>query len=221
MTEPILKMLVVDGHPDEGRLITHLLNHYAESLGEHALVERLAVRDLVFDPNLRKGYGAEQEWEPDLKRVAEAIDACDHLVVGFPLWWGGEPALLKGLLDRILLPGYAFRYHRDNPFWDRLLVGRSADVVVTMDTPPWYLRAVYGDPIARRWRRQELGFCGFSPIRVLRLGPTRRGGAAKRLQSWQAEIERAAKSAASLKRGAKGVMSGRVSFTEAVTERQS
>ncbi len=62
--------------------------------------------------------------------------------------------LLKGLLDRILLPGFAFRYHRANPFWDKLLSGRSADVIVTMDTPPWYLRLLYGDPVSRRWRHQ-------------------------------------------------------------------
>jgi len=89
---------------------------------------------------------------------------------------------LKGLLDRVILPGFAFRYHKKGVFWDRLLAGRSADVVVTMDTPPWYLRAVYGDPVGRRWRRQVLGFCGFNPIRVFRFGPTRQGQAKKRIE---------------------------------------
>lgn len=222
MTKPTLRALVLDGHPDDGRLVTHLLDHYAASLSEGAIVERLAVRDLAFDPSLRRGYGADQAWEPDLDRVAAAISACDHLVVGFPLWWGSEPALLKGLLDRVLLPGFAFRYHRDNPFWDRLLAGRSADLVITMDTPPWYLRVIYGDPVSRRWRRQVLGFCGFSPVRVLRLGTTRRGGTAKRLPAWRAEIERAARSAAALKRARKmAVPGGRADFAEAVAERRS
>ena len=129
--------------------------------------------------------------------------------------------LLKGLLGRILLPGFAFRYHRDNPFWDRLLAGRSADVIVTMDTPAWYLRTVYGDPVARRWRRQILGFCGFHPIRIIRLGPTRRGGAAKRINVWKTDIARAANSATELKRGAKSVEADRSAFAEAVMERQS
>ena len=99
-------------------------------------------------------------------------------MVGFPLWWGGEPAALKGLLDRLLLPGFAFKYHRRDSFWDRLLSGRSADVIVTMDTPPWYLRLLYGDPIGHRWRQQVLGFCEFKPLRIHRFGQTRRGGAA-------------------------------------------
>jgi putative NADPH-quinone reductase len=130
--------------------------------------------------------------------------------------------LLKGVLDRILLPGFAFRYHRDDPFWDRLLAGRSADVIITMDTPPWYLRLVYGDPVARRWRRQVLGFCGFSPIRVLRLGPTRRGNAGKSIARWQSRIAKAAKTAAHLRRVAKSVGAARrTEFADAVVERQS
>ena len=179
------------------------------------------MRDLAFDLNLRRGYRDDQDWEPDLERVGTAIAACDHLVVGFPLWWGGEPTLLKGVLDRILLPGFAFRYHCANPFWDRLLAGRSADVIVTMDTPPWYLRLMYGDPVSRRWRHQVLGFCGFAPVRVLRFGPTRRGGTAKKLAGWEAQVAYAARSAISLKRGAKHpVLGGRAEFKRAVIERQ-
>jgi len=217
-----LQTLILDGHPDSGRLITYLLDRYEASLDDGATVQRLAVRDLAFDPNLRQGYRADQTWEPDLQRVGAALDACDHLVVGFPLWWGGEPMLLKGLLDRVLLPGFAFRYHRANPFWDKLLAGRSADVIVTMDTPPWYLRVLYGDPVSRRWRHQVLGFCGFAPIRVLRFGPTRRGGTAKRLTSWEVQVAGAAKSATTLQRAAKrSTLTGRAEFDQAVIERQS
>lgn len=220
--ELALHTLIIDGHPTAGRLIGALLDHYAASLPPGTTVERIAVRDLAFDPNLRHGYSADQSREPDLERVGAALDACDHLVVGFPLWWGGEPMLLKGLLDRILLPGFAFRYRRGSPFWDRLLVGRSADVIVTMDTPPWYLRLIYGDPVARRWRHQVLGFCGFHPIRIMRFGPTRRGGAARNIGTWRSKLGKAAATAAGLKRGAKSpALAGRTAFPEAISERQS
>ncbi len=215
-----MNILILDGHPVPQRLTSTLLAHYAASVGA-ASVQMMSVRDLAFDPNLQNGYGAEQGWEPDLERVAAAIDACDHLVVGFPLWWGGEPAMLKGLLDRILLPGYAFRYHRDNVFWQRLLCGRSADVIVTMDTPPWYLRLIYGDPIGRRWRHQVLGFCGFKPVRILRLGPTRRGAAARNLPRWLGQVEKMAATAGGLKRAPKQINPPRTTFAEAVNERKS
>ena len=217
-----MRVLILDGHPDERRLITGLLDHYVASLTTGIDVERIAVRDLRFNGTLAKGYSADQDWEPDLQAVAEAIDACDHLVVGFPLWWGGEPSGLKGLLDRLLLPGFAFRYHRDNPFWDRLLAGRSADVVITMDTPPWYLRLVYGNPVVRRWRHQVLGFTGIAPIRFFICGPVRRGQAAKRIGGWQRKLADAARTALGLKRGAKqSVLAGQAAFAEAVAERRS
>ena len=216
-----MRFLLIDGHPDEGRLVSGLLGHYAASLPAGDAVESIALRDLAFDPNLRHGYNAEQPWEPDLRRLAAAVDACDHLVFAFPLWWGGEPMVLKGLLDRLLVPGFAYRYRKNSAFWDRLLVGRSADVIVTMDTPPWYLRLVYGDPVARRWRRQVLGFCGIAPVRVLRFGPTRRGQAKKRIGGWRAEVAKAAATAASLKRGNKPDPLQRAAPRQAMEERQS
>lgn len=198
-----LNVLVIDGHPDQGRLIGTLLDRYVAALPQTSVVTRIAVRDLAFDPTLRRGYGPEQPWEPDLVRLAEALDRADHLVIGFPLWWGAEPAPLKGLMDRLLLPGFAFKYRRGSPWWDRLLAGRSADLIVTMDTPPWFLRLAYGDAVMVRWKRQVLGFCGIAPIRVHRLGMVRRGGVKKSLGAWTRRLEAAARSAAGLRRPAK------------------
>ncbi len=217
-----MNVLILDGHPDSGRLISGLLDHYEQALPANASIERINIRDLAFASNLQRGYAREQPWEPDLQNLAAAVNRCDHLVVGFPLWWGAEPALLKGLLDRLLVPGFAFRYHRQGMFWDRLLAGRSADVFVTMDTPPWYLRLIYADPVGHRWRRQVLGFCGFAPIRIYRFGITRRGGAAKRISGWHHQLTRAAQSAAGLKRAPKNdALAIQVDFAKAAAERQS
>lgn len=198
-----MRVLILDGHPDDGRLASHLLDTYQAALDDGVEVERIAVRDLAFDPNLRRGYRQVQPLEPDLERVAAAIVACDHLVVGFPMWWGSEPAQLKGLIDRVLLPGFAFRYHKDDPFWDRLLIGRSADAIITTDTPSWYLRFAYGNPVVRRWRGQILGFCGFKPVRIVKFGPVRHGGAEKNIGAWRRKVERLAASAATLHRAVK------------------
>jgi NAD(P)H dehydrogenase (quinone) len=183
---------------------------------------RINLRDLSFEPNLRSGYAADQSWEADLRRVGDAISACDHLVVGFPLWWGAEPALVKGLVDRVLLPGFAFNYRRESVWWDRLLAGRSADVIATMDTPPWFLRLVYGDPVMRRWRSQILGFCGVKPIRQYRFGPTRRGEARNRVAKWERELVRAAATVGGLRRGKKmNLTRDHESFQKAADNRMS
>ncbi len=54
-----MHVLILDGHPDERRLNSTLLDHYAASLRPEVTVQRIAVRDLAFDPNLRRGYGAD------------------------------------------------------------------------------------------------------------------------------------------------------------------
>ncbi len=188
-----MRVLLLDGHPDRGRLTTHLLDIYAGALPAGAEVTRIAVRDLAFDPVLRNGYKRRTEWEPDVHKVAEALDACDHLVVAFPMWWGAEPAELKGLIDRVFLPKFMFAYHDNDPWWDRLMAGRSADVIVTMDTPPLFLWLAYGNAVIRRWKGQVLGFVGFAPVRVLTFGPVGKGGAEKNLGNWQAKTERLAR----------------------------
>lgn len=189
-----MKVLLLDGHPDEGRLTTHLLDAYCQALPASVAVTRVAVRDLAFTPILRQGYAKRTKWEPDLARLAEQFDACDHLVVAFPLWWGSEPAELKGLIDRLFLPGFMFAYHTEDPWWDRLMAGRSADVIVTMDTPPLFLWLAYGNAVIRRWKGQVLGFVGFAPVRVLTFGPVGKGGADKNLGNWTAKIAKLARS---------------------------
>jgi NAD(P)H dehydrogenase (quinone) len=198
-----MRVLLIDGHPGAGRLSAHLLDTYQAALPEGTEVDRIAIRDLAFNPDLTRGYVELPPLEPDLDRALALIEGCDHLVLVFPLWWGAEPARLKGFWDRVLLPRRAFRYHRDDPWWDRLLAGRSADVIVTMDTPPVYLRLAYFDPVGWRYRRQVLGFVGFRPIRLHYFGMVRRGGAERNLVRWRAKVERAARSAAALRRPAR------------------
>jgi len=183
-----MNVLLIDAHPDEGRLTSHLIDVYEDFLPTDLNRARIALRDLEFSPNLKHGYAKRTDWEPDVERMAAAIDACDHLVIAFPMWWGAEPAELKGLLDRLFLPGFAFAYHEDDPWWDKLLQGRSVDVIITMDTPPLFLRFMYGNSIIHRWKKQVLGFVGFKPVRVAAFGPVKDGSADKSLEKWRKKL---------------------------------
>ena len=198
-----MKVLILDGHPDGERLSAHLLGSYAKALPQGVEQETLAVRDLQFERTLLGKFADQQPFEPDLRRLWRSIAACDHLVICFPLWWGAEPGPLKGLFDRMLQPDYAFRYRNGGASWDRLLAGRSADVIITMDTPPLILRFLYGDPVGRRLHRQVLGFCGFKPLRIFRFGPVHGGGAENNLSRWVDAVERAARSCPELRRAQK------------------
>lgn len=189
-----MNVLLIDGHPDEGRFASHLLDIYQAALPPEAKISRVNVRDLEFTPNLKHGYLKRTDWEPDITALAEKLDACDHAVFAFPMWWGSEPAMLKGLIDRLFLPGFTYQFHEGETLWEKMLEGRSADVIATMDTPPFFLRLLYRNPIINRWKGQVLGFVGFAPVRFLACGVIREGGAEKNLAKWTTRIEKMARS---------------------------
>lgn len=198
-----MQILLIDAHPDEGRYCSHLLNIYQSALPGHCDVKRVALRDLNYALNLKHGYNKRTEWEPDLLQTAQKLDACDHVVFAFPMWWGAEPAELKGLLDRLFLPGFSFAYHENDTWWDKLMMGRSADVIITMDTPPWYHRIAHGNAVVHRWKKQILSFAGFKPVRILPLGQVKFGGGAKHTAKWAGKVEQLARTAGPAKPDAK------------------
>ncbi|MFV0386307.1 NAD(P)H-dependent oxidoreductase [Paracoccus sp. (in: a-proteobacteria)] len=198
-----MRVLLIDGHPDKDRLSAHLLDMFQRALPASDMIDRIAIRDLRFDPILRRGYTEPQPLEEDLQRATRAIMDADHIVIAHPLWWGAEPALMAGFYERVFMPGTTFRYHKRDPFWDKLLKGRSGDVLITTDTPVPWLKLRFGNPIGKRLRHQVLGFCGIRPLRVGFFGPVRRGGAEKRMAGWQRQIRALAESAGALRRGKK------------------
>lgn len=161
------KIYLLMGNPDkDGTLSNELADAYvaaAEATGHE--VRRANIGDLQFDPLLHKGYKVIQELEPDLLKVQEDMRWADHFVLVYPLWWSGMPALLKGMWDRMFIPGFAFRFHKHThwysmPGWDRLLKGKTARVVVLSKSQPWQIRMLFGD-FSNEITRAILGFSGY------------------------------------------------------------
>lgn len=65
-----------------------------------------------FNPNLEFGYRKKSELEPDLLDAQAKLKWADHVVWIYPVWWSSVPAIMKGFIDRILLPGFAFKKGR-------------------------------------------------------------------------------------------------------------
>ena len=157
-------LLVIDGHPDAGSLTSALAQRYAAGAGERTVV--LSLRELAFEPQLRGGYRGTQALEPDLAHARELLEWSDHVTVLTPVWWGSVPGLLKGFFDRTLERGWAFRY-LDNGRPEGLLPERTGRLVVTADSPRWYLPLV-GDTTVRQVKGRTLEFCGIKPVKVTR-----------------------------------------------------
>jgi len=177
-------ILVILGHPDTQSFCGSLSKAYIDSAKSAGLEVRvLQLGELKFDPILWKGYKRVQELEPDLLKSQEFIKWADHIVFVYPNWWGAMPALMKGFFDRVFLPGFAFKYRDKSQFWDKLLLGRTAHLMVTMDTPPWYYRWIYHRPGHNEMKRTILGFCGIKLTRVTEFAPVR-GASQKQLDKW-------------------------------------
>jgi 1,4-dihydroxy-2-naphthoate polyprenyltransferase len=182
------RILVILGHPRRDSFCGALADAYAEGAREAGhQVARLDLAELTFDPHVRLPSPRDQALEADLVRAQERILWADHLVFVYPTWWGTMPALLKGFLDRALTPGFAFEASEEEPSaWTKRLKGRSAHLLVTMDTPPWIHRLVYRQPGHQAMRRATLGFCGIGPTFLSAFGPVRPASPETRAR-WVAE----------------------------------
>lgn len=168
------RVLVLLGHPSNDSLCASLAQSYIEGAQKAGHeVRYTAVGQLQFDPLLHNGYETIQSLEPDLVQFQQDMAWAQHVVWVYPIWWGTMPALLKGLIDRTFLPGFAFKFHPGQWMAEQLLTGRSAHLMVTMDTPPWYDRWVYRQPGQQQMKRLILEFCGIQPVAVTRFGPVK------------------------------------------------
>ncbi len=169
------RVLLIQGHPDTGhRHLGHALaDAYAEgAIGAGHELKRIDVASLDF-PLLRSA----EDWEhgalpPTLADAQAAIGWCEHMVLFFPLWLGDMPAMLKGFLEQIARPGFAFRPDAKNPFGAKGLTGRSARVVVTMGMPALVYRWIYRAHSVRSLERNVLGFVGIAPVHETLIGST-------------------------------------------------
>ena len=177
------RILILQGHPDARH--PHLCHALANAYERGAIdgghdIRALDVAQLEF-PLL----SSEDEWlhgalPPALAQAQTAVAWCQHLVIVFPLWLGGMPARLKGFLEQVARPGFAFKPGDGNPFARKGLAGRSARVIVTMGMPAlvyrWYFRA----HSVKALERNILGFVGFAPIHETLIGGVAQLGEAQR-----------------------------------------
>lgn len=189
------KIFILLGHPDSGpeplsRQLADAYETAARAAGHE--VRRTNLAGMTFDPILHKGYRSRMDLEPDLLKVQEDLSWCEHFVLFYPNWWGGMPALLKGMWDRMFLPRFAFSMWKNKFGWDALLKGRTARVVITCSNPVLLDHLAFGDFTASI-KRSLLSFAGFS-VRVTGIGRSERLSETQKAH-WLKRIGALAKSA--------------------------
>jgi NAD(P)H dehydrogenase (quinone) len=184
------KILIISGHPVKDTFSDKLTEAYIEgATASGADIRHLKLKEMQFDPNFSAGYRGQQDLEPDLQRAQEYIIWADHLVFFYPNWWTTFPALLKGFIDRTFLPGFAFKYSSRNLPPIGLLKSKSARLIVTMDSPPWYYRWISHQPGHHAMKKGTLEFCGVRPVRISTIGSVKTSTDKKRA-NWLSQVKR-------------------------------
>jgi NAD(P)H dehydrogenase (quinone) len=106
-----MKTLIVTAHPDPESLTAGIAELVRVAL-EPGEVEIADLAAEGFDPRFgaadRHSYRVGGEFPDDVAAEHRRLDAADHLVLVFPVWWWSMPALLKGWVDRVFVNGWAF-----------------------------------------------------------------------------------------------------------------
>ncbi len=189
-------ILIINAHPDPESFCRSLAMSYQEGAEKAGASCRLVnLYELEFNPMLGAGYRIPMPLEPDLIQVQEWIAASQHLVFVYPNWWGTYPALLKGFLDRVFLPGFAFKYGENSSRWEKLLKQKSGLLLVTMDTPVWYYQLGFRAPGHNAMKRCVLHFCGVKPVKSVVFSPIKNSSQEKRKQWLTDAVKRGGKDA--------------------------
>ena len=166
-------ILMIQGHPDvsQDHLCHTLADAYASAATSSGHMVRYSVVAQLDFPLLRNP----REWEHSeapagLRQAQQNILWAQHLVLVYPLWLGDMPALLKGFLEQVARPGFAFARDRLTPLAKKPLAGRSARIVVTMGKPApvyrWYFRA----HSVKSLKRNIVRFVGIVPVHETLIG---------------------------------------------------
>lgn len=125
------KVFLIMGHPTKDSFSGKLADAYEKALIKKGYeVRRQDVIDLKF--NLITTTENYLKPERDLIKTQNDIKWADEIIFFYPLWWGFIPALLKGYIDRVFIPGFAYAYD-ENMKHSNYLKGKTMRVFSTCD----------------------------------------------------------------------------------------
>lgn len=180
------KILIINAHPKENSFCFALAKKYSEAIkSKNHDFQFLNLNKLNLEKFIKYTHEQKPDLSEDLLKSQELISWADHLVFVYPTWWASPPALLKVFFEVIFLSGFAFKYQKSKGFapkWDKLLLGKSARLIVTMDSPPFYYKLFVGDP-GFKMMKDIMNFCGIKPVYKNYFGSVKMSSD-KRRQKW-------------------------------------
>jgi putative NADPH-quinone reductase len=184
-----MRIALIQGHPDPagGHLCNGLADAYVGGATEAGHEVRIVeVATLPFQLLRTKAEFDHGKVPPALAEAQQAIGWAEHLVFVYPLWLGGMPALLKGFLEQVARPGFAFEM-KPGQRPRKGLRGKSARVIITMGMPTVVYRWYFGAHGLKSLQKSILSFVGIKPMRATLIGLVETMSAQSR-QKWLARV---------------------------------
>jgi putative NADPH-quinone reductase len=158
-----MRVLVVYCHPNPASLVAAARDRALEAL--HSSGHDVRLTDLYadgFEPAMsadERRTHKEPGVAPELQSYADDLAWAEALVLVYPTWWSGQPAMLKGWIDRVWVAGVAWEM-RDG---DRTPRPKLRDVrrivVVTTHGSSKFLNALEGESGKRTVTRSIRAMC--------------------------------------------------------------
>lgn len=157
------RVLVVHCHPNPSSLVAAARDRALAGLA--AAGHEVRVTDLYgegFEPAMsceeRRTHKIPGV-SPDLQRHADDLAWAQALVLVYPTWWSGQPAMLKGWFDRLWVAGIAWELPEGANVLRPLLTGISRIVVVTTHGSSKLINALEGESGKRTVTRALRAMC--------------------------------------------------------------
>ncbi len=117
-----------------------------------------------FNPILTKEeLGSDQSTDKLVNQYAKELVESDSLFFIHPNWWGQPPAIMKGYIDRVIRPPYAYDFPKDDSGGGlplEKLNGKYGIVYNTGNTESKREKNYFGDPLENIWEKCVFGFLG-------------------------------------------------------------
>jgi putative NADPH-quinone reductase len=159
-----MKVLVVYAHPVEGSFSSAIRRRVVDTLlaGGHD-VDLLDLYAEDFRPVLnaeeRRLHRAGPERKPAIAEHAKRLRRAESLIFVYPTWWGGQPAILKGWIDRVWVQGVAYNFPEGAKRVTPLLKDVRHLMVVTTHGSSKWINSLQGEPGKRTMLRGLRAMC--------------------------------------------------------------
>ena len=160
-----MRISVILAHPDPESFNHAIAQTVVDSLKANGY--SVSYHDLYqekFDPRLNLEELAKDTILPAIiRKHCDEIAAASGIVIVHPNWWGQPPAILKGWMDRVIRPDFAYKFLEGDTgegIPKGLLKARAALVFNTSNTETQREKDVFGDPLETIWENCIFGLCG-------------------------------------------------------------